>query len=141
VARAEDELKKLKSKTGVASLDEQRRILLNRMGAMQQEVESSQTALVISRVKVKDLQEKLAGISPTLVTQETKGTGNYGADLMRSPFMNYSSKSRISSPNSQRKASQFAKSAIRSPRPRPCWTRRNRPGLRSPRGSIPPISN
>jgi uncharacterized protein involved in exopolysaccharide biosynthesis len=84
VARAEDELKNLKSKTGVASLDEQKRILLNRMGAMQQEVESSQAALVISMAKVKDLQEKLAGISPTLVTQETKGTGNYAADLMRS---------------------------------------------------------
>ena len=84
VARAEDELKNLKSKTGVASLDEQKRILLNRMGAMQQEVESSQAALVISMAKGKDLQEKLAGISPTLVTQETKGTGNYAADLMRS---------------------------------------------------------
>jgi uncharacterized protein involved in exopolysaccharide biosynthesis len=84
VARAEDELKKLKSKTGVASLDEQRRILLNRMGAMQQEGESNQAALVISKVKVQNLKDELAGISPTLVTQETKGTGNNAADAMRS---------------------------------------------------------
>jgi len=84
VARAEDELKKLKSKTGVASLDEQRRILLNRMGAMQQDGESNQAALVISKAKVQNLKDELAGISPTLVTQETKGSGNYAADLMRS---------------------------------------------------------
>jgi uncharacterized protein involved in exopolysaccharide biosynthesis len=83
VAGVEDELKKLKSKTGVSSLEEQKKILMARIGALQTEAESNQAALAISKVKVQDLKEKLAGISPTLVTQETKGSGNYGADLMR----------------------------------------------------------
>ena len=84
VAGIEDELKKLKSRTGVASLEEQRRILMMRIGALQTEGESNQAALAISRAKVKELNEKLASISPTVVTQETKGSGNYAADLMRS---------------------------------------------------------
>ena len=84
VAEVEEELKKLKSRTGVSSLDEQRRILMARIGALHTEAEGNQAALAISRAKVKDLSNKLAAISPTLVTQETKGTGNYAAELMRS---------------------------------------------------------
>jgi len=84
VAGVEEELKKLKSKTGVSSLEEQKKILMTRIGALQTEGESNQVALAIAKVKVQDLKEKLAGISPTLVTQETKGSGNYAADLMRS---------------------------------------------------------
>lgn len=83
VAAAENELKVLKSKTGVSSLEEQKKILMNRIGALQTEGESNEAALAISRAKVKDLNEKLASISPTVVTQETKGSGNQGADLMR----------------------------------------------------------
>ena len=84
VAGVEEELKKLKSKTGVSSLEEQKKILMTRIGALQTEGESNQAALAISKVKVQDLKEKLSGISPTLVTQETTGSGNYAADLMRS---------------------------------------------------------
>ena len=84
VAGVEEKLKNLKSKTGVSSLEEQKKILMNRIGALQTEGESNEAALAISRAKVKDLNEKLASISPTVVTQETKGSGNYGADLMRS---------------------------------------------------------
>jgi uncharacterized protein involved in exopolysaccharide biosynthesis len=84
VNRVEEELKELKSKTGVSSLDEQRRILMNRAGSLQQESEATQAAVAISRAKVKELKGKLAGLSPILVTQETKGTANNAADLMRS---------------------------------------------------------
>jgi uncharacterized protein involved in exopolysaccharide biosynthesis len=83
VTKTEEELKRLKSRTGVASLEEQRRILMGRVGNLQQENETTQAALAISRAKVKELKEKLAGIAPTLVTQETKGTSNQAADLMR----------------------------------------------------------
>jgi uncharacterized protein involved in exopolysaccharide biosynthesis len=83
VSKTEEELKKLKSKTGVASLEEQRRILMNRVGSLQQENEATQAALAISRAKVQELKGKLAGMSPTLVTQETRGTSNQAADLMR----------------------------------------------------------
>lgn len=84
LAKTEDELKTLKNKTGVASIDDQRKIILNRIGTLQQENEATQAALAISRAKVKELKEKLAGLSPTLVTQETKVSSNYGVELMRS---------------------------------------------------------
>ena len=56
---------------------------MNRIGSLQQESEATQSALAISRAKVQELKGKLAGMSPTLVTQETRGTSNQGADLMR----------------------------------------------------------
>ena len=68
-------MKKLKSKTGVSSLEEHKKILMSRIGALQTEGEGNQAALAISRAKVKDFNEKLASISPTVVTQETKGAG------------------------------------------------------------------
>jgi uncharacterized protein involved in exopolysaccharide biosynthesis len=83
VSKTEEELKKLKSKTGVASLDEQRRILMNRVGSLQQENEATQAGLAISRAKIQELKGKLAGMAPTLVTQETRGAANQAADLMR----------------------------------------------------------
>jgi uncharacterized protein involved in exopolysaccharide biosynthesis len=83
VVRAEEDLKNLKTNTGVASLEEQRKIILYRIGTLQQDTEATQAALAISRAKVQDLKEKLADVPPTLVTQETTGTQNYGSDLMR----------------------------------------------------------
>ena len=83
VVKIEEELTKLKTKSGVSSLEEQRRILMSRVGNLQLESEATQTALAISRAKVQELKGNLAGLSPTIVTTETKGTGNYAADLMR----------------------------------------------------------
>jgi uncharacterized protein involved in exopolysaccharide biosynthesis len=83
VSSMEEEIKKLKSSSGVASLDEQRRILMTRIGGLQQESETTQSAIAISRAKIQQLKEKLAGMSPTLVTSETRGTSNSAADLMR----------------------------------------------------------
>jgi polysaccharide biosynthesis protein PslE len=84
LAKTEEELKTLKNKTGVASLDDQRKILLGRIGTLQQESEATQAALAISRAKVAELKEKLSGLSPTLVTQEMKSSSNQGVELMRS---------------------------------------------------------
>jgi uncharacterized protein involved in exopolysaccharide biosynthesis len=83
MAQKEEELKRLKSASGVASLDEQRRILMSRVGSLQEESEKTQSAMAISRAKIQALRGRLKGMSPTLVTQETRGTSNAGADLMR----------------------------------------------------------
>jgi uncharacterized protein involved in exopolysaccharide biosynthesis len=83
LARTEEELKALKNKTGIASLDDQRKILLTRIGTLRQEFESTQSALAISRAKIKNLQEKLAGLPPVMVTQQMKSSSNYGVELMR----------------------------------------------------------
>jgi uncharacterized protein involved in exopolysaccharide biosynthesis len=83
LAKTDEELKALKNRTGIASFEEQRRITLNRIGALQQESESTGAALAISRAKVAELKEKFSGISPTLVTQEMKSNSNQGVELMR----------------------------------------------------------
>ena len=83
LAKTEDELKSLKNRTGVASLDEQRKIILTRIGTLQQESETSLADLAASRAKVAELEQKLAGVSPTLVTQETKSSSVHGVELMR----------------------------------------------------------
>ena len=84
LAKSEEEIKTLKNKTGVASIDEQRKILLGRIGTLQQESETTQAGLAISRAKVAALKEKLSGLSPTVVTLEMKSSSNQGVELMRS---------------------------------------------------------
>ncbi len=84
LVKTEEELKALKNQTGVASLDEQRKIILSRIGSLQQEVEANEAALAVSRAKVAELKNKLAGVSPTLVTQEMKSNSTQGVELMRS---------------------------------------------------------
>ena len=83
LAKTDEELKALKNRTGVASFEEQRKITLNRIGALQQDSEATGAALAISRAKVAELKEKLSGVSPTLVTQEMKSSSNQGVELMR----------------------------------------------------------
>lgn len=81
--QAEDNLRELKNKAGIASLEEQRRVLLKRLGDLQQEVEGTEAALVASKAKVEAMEKTLKNLPETLVVQETSGYPNQGADLMR----------------------------------------------------------
>ena len=83
LANTEEELKRLKDKTGVASVDEQRSNILSRILTLQQGSEETRAALAVSRAKVAGLREKLAGLSLTMVTQELKSSSVYGVELMR----------------------------------------------------------
>ena len=83
LVQAEENLREIKNKTGIASLDEQRRVLVKRIGDLEQELEGTESALAASKAKVKVLRKTLSGLPETLVTQETVGTPNQGADLMR----------------------------------------------------------
>ena len=83
LAKTEENLKELKDRTGVASLVEQRNILLARIGRLQQESEEAESALATSSAKVKALEDSLAQLPKTMVLQETTGNPNQGADLMR----------------------------------------------------------
>jgi len=84
LTQTEENLRALKNKTGIASLEEQRRVLLKRMGDLEQEIGGTKAAFAASRAKVQAMQKTLAGLPEALVTQETAGIGNYGADVMRS---------------------------------------------------------
>jgi uncharacterized protein involved in exopolysaccharide biosynthesis len=83
LAKSEENLKELKDRTGVASLVDQRNILLTRVGRLQQESEETESALATSSAKVKALEKSLAELPKTMVLQETTGNPNQGADLMR----------------------------------------------------------
>ena len=82
LTQGEEDLKNLKKKKGAASLVEQRKIVLEQIGGLQREFESTQAALAVSKARVQELKEKLAGLSPTVVTHHTK-ISNYGTELMR----------------------------------------------------------
>jgi uncharacterized protein involved in exopolysaccharide biosynthesis len=73
----EEDLKNLKNERGIASLEEKRKIVLEQIGSLQREVESTQGALATSQAKVKELKGKLAGLSPSVVTHHTR-ISNYG---------------------------------------------------------------
>ncbi len=83
LAKMEESLKELKNRTGVASLAEQRGILLTRIGRLQQEMEETESARATSSAKVKALENSLAQLPKTMVLQETTGNPNQGVDLMR----------------------------------------------------------
>ena len=83
LVKVEENLKELKNRTGIASLVEQRNILLARVGRLQQELEETEAALATSGAKVRALETSLAQIPKTMMVQETTGNPNQGIDLMR----------------------------------------------------------
>jgi len=83
LARTEEELKNLKNKTGTASVQEQRLILLQRIGGMQTELEQTESAAAASSARVNALKASLAGLPGTLQKDETTGFANSAADGMR----------------------------------------------------------
>ncbi len=84
LAETEEKLRKVKNKTGIASLEDQRRVLLTRINDLQRESELTYSALAASEAKVRVMEKALSDLPATMVTGETGGVGNYGADLMRS---------------------------------------------------------
>ena len=85
LAQTEEDLRKLKNKTGVASLEEQRKTLLDRINTLQKDSEANQTALSASKARMESLDRQIATVSQTLVTQTQDSIGNntYGMDMMR----------------------------------------------------------
>lgn len=67
LAQSEDKLWKLKNETGVSSVEEQREILLNRIGAAELEMETTEAELAASRAKVEALRKTL---QPTLLDEQ-----------------------------------------------------------------------
>jgi len=80
LAQSEEDLRTLKDTTGIASLDEQRLVLVKRIGDLQQEIETAEAALAGSSAKVWSLQKTLTEVPEKQVVQETAGVG----DMMRS---------------------------------------------------------
>lgn len=83
LAGSEDELRKLKNKTGVASVDDNRKILLSRISSAQQQLETTQAGLAASTARMENLNKQLAQFPEFILTGENEGTSYYGADTIR----------------------------------------------------------
>ena len=81
--QTEEELRDLKNRTSVASISEQRRILLGRIGAMKSELENTGASAAASEARVKTLAATLARVPPTVRKDETTGFAGSAADEMR----------------------------------------------------------
>ena len=81
---AESELLEIKNAIGVASPEEQRLIVLNRIGGLKQQVETAEAELAVSEAKIQEMQKILVSKPDAVVTGESIGFSDYGADLMRS---------------------------------------------------------
>lgn len=80
---SERQLKDLKNKTGTASLEEQQRILLERIDALQSELEATEAGIAASAAKEETLQKILANVPKTVQTGETTGIANSSVDELR----------------------------------------------------------
>jgi len=83
LGHTEEKLRDLKNSTDIGALDEQRKILLSRIGRLQQDIEQTNADLRASRAKARSMKGMLRGLPETLVTQETSGLPNTAADGMR----------------------------------------------------------
>ncbi len=69
----EDQLRELKDRTGVSSLDQQREIRLKQVGELEQEINRSNCATPASEAQRRVLQARLGQQDPMVVTSETTG--------------------------------------------------------------------
>lgn len=83
LGKTESELRDLKNQTGVAVLSEQRRILLDRTGGLQRELETTESGMAAATANIKALQGNLSALPYTQVTAETSGLPNSAADDLR----------------------------------------------------------
>jgi len=83
LARTEDELRKRKQESGIASLDEQRLALVARIKALQEEAERTRANIAASKARIETLRSTLADLPETIVTNRTTGLPDTAAAGMR----------------------------------------------------------
>jgi uncharacterized protein involved in exopolysaccharide biosynthesis len=81
--QTEEDLKQFKNKTGIASLEEQKRELIKRIGDIQLALGETKSALAGSKAKVQAMEKTLADLPDLRITQESSGNPNQAFDLMR----------------------------------------------------------
>lgn len=86
LSHKEIELRDLKNQTGLASPVAQRQLLVARIGRLEDDLLSAESARAVAEAKVRDLREKLTSLPDSQVTIETTGFANEGTDRMREQF-------------------------------------------------------
>lgn len=83
LAQAEEDLRDLKNKSGIASVAEQRTILLNRIGGLQKDLEQNEAGLAASHEKIKSMANTLEGLPKTLVRLKVTGYSGNPVDYLQ----------------------------------------------------------
>jgi polysaccharide biosynthesis protein PslE len=79
----EDELRNLKTASGLMAFGDQRDLIVHRLGRLEDELMQADTARAVSESKVKSLRQQLVELPAKEVTTATDGHGNAGTDAMR----------------------------------------------------------
>lgn len=83
LAEAEESLRDLKNKSGIAIVSEQRSILLNRIGALQKDLEATMAELSAAQARVQHMQKILAGLPNTLLRVKVTGYAGNPVDYLQ----------------------------------------------------------
>lgn len=83
LAATERQLRDMKNQTGTASIEEQRKILLQRTGDLQRDLEATDSAAAASAAKIETLRKVLAGTPRRLTTEEVTDTASSAVDELR----------------------------------------------------------
>lgn len=81
--RAEATLRDIKDATGVTSIADQRRIMVERLGGLEDQVLTTEAALAVAVSEVQAIVARLATLPEMLVTERASGMANEAADGMR----------------------------------------------------------
>ena len=83
LTEAEKELCTLKDETGVSSPEEQRLVIVTRIGRLEDDLLKTTSSIAASETRVKLLGDKLATLPQTRVSSETTGVTSEGTSRMR----------------------------------------------------------
>lgn len=81
--RTGDELRELKNKTNIGALEEQRPLILKRIGYLKREVESTEAEYAVSRAMVDSLTGELANLPNIVLKEEISRRALSAADELR----------------------------------------------------------
>ncbi|MCX8012587.1 MAG: hypothetical protein N3A64_05500, partial [Desulfobacterota bacterium] len=76
------ELRDLKNQTQVGSLEEQRSLLMKRIGFLKRELESTNAEIAVSDAMVNTMEQEIANLPPAIVKQEVSGGALSAPDEM-----------------------------------------------------------
>jgi polysaccharide biosynthesis protein PslE len=80
---AEEDLRKLKDKTGLASPEVQRGLMVTRAGRLEDELLTTAAALESSEAEMRQLRDQVATLPKTTTTAHMAGIPNHAPELMR----------------------------------------------------------
>jgi uncharacterized protein involved in exopolysaccharide biosynthesis len=88
LARAEEELRQWKDKTGLTDPAAQRDLMVKRIARVEEEMAQKSASIAALQTRVRRTREILDKLPSTEVANEKSGVSNQGSDLMRQQFYN-----------------------------------------------------